>query len=749
MSQLGKLVTEATNLYRESGSFQEFAEATRQASEFKKDVSKLDHPAASMLDEWRKNGVPVESFGQPWSKDRKLEVLKRGAHKSAHDHREFVASEFIEFVNKGFWTVLPADLVLDQEDLKLSPLGVVPQHERRPRLIVDYSFYDVNQESNDTAPDEAMQFGKVLERVVFQALHANPTHGPVRGAKYDLADGYYRIRLGLEGILQLGVVLPTAPGEPLLIAFPLVLPMGWKRSPPYFCGATETIADCANADLARVVPAHSHRLESLAMGEEAESSPPFQPTLRPREYIEKPLGYVDVYIDDIIGLVQGDRSRQRYLSRTILHNVDKVFRPLEPSDNPHRLEVVSVKKLEKGDGVFSTTKTILGWVFDFARYTVQLSPRRQERLQTILDSLPRTRKRITVKEWQKVLGELRSMALGLPGSKGLFSAMQFALRPEAKRIRLTNSVHDALDDFRWVAAQATVRPTRLYELIPIGLDIVGATDASGYGMGGVFFVPTPWSTADRPVYHSYCWQSWFPQDIVDNLVSIDNPNGEVTNSDLELAATVAQHDIIAHTTNVVDATVGTLHDNTPTVYWNRNGSATTQGAPAYLLRLQALHKRQFGYVATHDFIPGHLNKMADVASRARDIILTEYFNRYFPQTLPWRICHLRSETHSALISALRRKRCSPELWTAEPRLPLNTGTCGWNSVESTPWILGSAKDTILYRTSKFSQPGTVMDALHPAATPFDLAQLRKPYEISGNRTEAWGPTISDSTDTET
>jgi hypothetical protein len=61
--------------------------------------------------------------------------------------------------------------------------------------------------------------------------------------KLDLSDGFYRIGLIVDDIPKLGVIFPTLPGEEPLIAFPLVLPMGWKNSPPIFCTATETIAD--------------------------------------------------------------------------------------------------------------------------------------------------------------------------------------------------------------------------------------------------------------------------------------------------------------------------------------------------------------------------------------------------------------------------------------------------------------------------------------------------------------------------
>jgi hypothetical protein len=44
-------------------------------------------------------------------------------------------------IHKGNWIVLPARLVLHEPQLRLSPLGVVPQRDRRPRTISDYTFF--------------------------------------------------------------------------------------------------------------------------------------------------------------------------------------------------------------------------------------------------------------------------------------------------------------------------------------------------------------------------------------------------------------------------------------------------------------------------------------------------------------------------------------------------------------------------------------------------------------------------------
>ena len=750
------MVSEAHNRLTACDSFEDFICQSRGPSDLHPNVEHIRHPAATLLQEYRDDGVDFCTSSPLWTKEQVAQALQRGAHQSAKQHLDFVREDFVDMIRKKYWVVLPAADVLELPKLRLSPLGVVPQADRRPRIICDYTFFEVNQHTEHVAPSEAMQFGRALQRVLYRLSRANPVYGPVYMAKYDLSDGFYRIQLRPRAIPSLGVLLPVAEGEDPLVALPMVLPMGWTESPPAFCAGTETAADLSNQKLLEQEQVQPHRLEELAdTPPDGETAPTtcttFHGPMSPRAFDDTPTEYVDVYVDDLLAQIQGDQAARKRVTRVILHSLDEVFRPLEPDDLPERQEPVSSRKLEKGDGYMSTTKTMLGWLVDSRTMTIQLTARRYTRLLEILDSLPATRKRVSVKTWQKVLGELRSMALALPGSRGLFSALQFRFRQDKKRIRLTRTVHDFLDDFRWLANDMRNRPTRIYELFPSEVTYLGATDASGLGMGGVFFVPTPDSTPEAPDYESYLWQQKFPDFVRENLVTRENPKGTITNSDLEMAATVAHNDVVALKFCVAEATLHCVHDNTPAVFWNRKGSTTTDGPAAYLLRIQALHARHHRYLSMHDFIPGHLNRLADEASRrvtlTPDELLT-HFDTHYPQVRPWNICTLRSEMNSALISALRRQRSEPASWIHAPGPATATGNCGWSSVPTTPWILGSPKGTILYRTSKFSLQGTALDASHPAEGPFVLAQLLTPFEVSARNTEGWGPQTPDLTATE-
>ncbi len=167
-------------------------------------------------------------------------------------------------INKGQWIVLPYSEVTHLPGLCISPPGVIPQRDRQPRWIVDYSWWNVNDDMLPLAAMESMQFGHALKHVLSKILLANPAFVPVYLIKLDISNGFYRIALNVDDIPKLGVAFPTVQHANPLVAFPLVLPMGWKNSPPIFSTATKTIADLTNAHIRNLAPPLPHHLDNLA-----------------------------------------------------------------------------------------------------------------------------------------------------------------------------------------------------------------------------------------------------------------------------------------------------------------------------------------------------------------------------------------------------------------------------------------------------------------------------------------------------
>ena len=169
------------------------------------------------------------------------------------------------------------------------------------------------------------------------------------------------------------------------------------------------------------------------------------------------------------------------------------------------------------------------------------------------------------------------------------------------------------------------------------------------------------------------WRHRFPEDIVQALVSFDNPRGSINNSELELAGHVAHSDVLARERDLLERTIATGTDNTASHGWSTKGASSSAGPSAYLLRLQAMHQRVFRYQQRTFYLPGDANGMADDCSRLwhlSDDELVSYFDAHYPQPRPWRLCHLNPGTASAIHSALRCERQPlPEVANALAPMP--------------------------------------------------------------------------------
>ena len=271
--------------------------------------------------------------------------------------------------------------------------------------------------------------------------------------------------------------------------------MGWVESPSYFTILRETACDLTNSHLGQRQsyrpPSTVHRLEAVAATPPPDTVEvkllPLPTGLRTdRTRGRRPVASSVVYVDDFLLLAQTAHQQQEVL-RAALTSIDAVFRSLSKDEPPHRKEPASVSKMRKGDAAWSTRKRIFGWEIDTDASTLSLPAHRLDRLYELLDYLAPPRKRATVKFWHKLLGELRSMAPAMPGARGLFSLLQHALQSaQGHRIRVTRAVQDMATDFRRLLADSLhQRPTRLQELVPLEPTFVGASDASGQGMGGV------------------------------------------------------------------------------------------------------------------------------------------------------------------------------------------------------------------------------------------------------------------------
>mmetsp|Transcript_14147 Transcript_14147/g.26545 ORF Transcript_14147/g.26545 Transcript_14147/m.26545 type:complete len:786 (+) Transcript_14147:1982-4339(+) len=749
--ELGKCIARDVALLKKLG-WKRFVAARRPRKDLA-DMHGINHPAKRLLLSYKNHGVPAKVTTPPWSHERIRQAIARGPHRSCREHTNFLTEEFVSMIQKGQWIILPYSAVKDWIHLRVSPPGVVPQADRRPRWIVDYSFYGINEETLPLFAEGSMQFGHTLDRILRHILLSDPSHGPVYLLKIDLSDGFYRIDTNPDDIPRLGVVFPTDEGQEPLIAFPLVLPMGWKNSPPAFTTATETIADIANDCLRRNYPVTTHLLDERAMPldcvvEDPSGTPSPPPTIAPDPSIPpqpKPLAEVDVYVDDFIAIAQGDCSRLRQVRSTLLHSIDTVFRPNDEHDPQTRAEPVSLKKLDRGDASWNTQHTILGWNIDTTARTITLTPRRRGRLAEILDSILPHQKRIGVTRWHKVLGELRSMSIALPGCRGLFSFLQKALQTRhGHRVTLTRDVHQALRDFRWILNNLSERPTRIAELVPLLPSALGHHDASGVGAGGVWFPAQGLQPRTKPDPMPLLWRFRWPQDIASRLVTEKNPHGTISISDLELAGGLLHLDVLSQHYAVPERTILSKTDNLATLYWQRKGSTTSDKVPPHLLRLFGIHQRLHRYVPRHDYIPGDSNPLADDASRLFDLNDTDFlthFNHTYPQQHSYHYVTPRPSLISAVILALHRKPYNVELLQDE--MPALTPTGAPGAVSQVSWASTpfSKPSRTKYKSYKSSSSEFAMEHLQSTAIPSSLERLKITYGALDKRSPCWATRI--------
>jgi len=698
------------------------------------------HQANPQLLQIIKSGAPCINAHTPWSLRHKDHCVHRGSHPSAKIvFANFLQDEMLDMVLRRYWTVVPYRAVRLLPQLKISPAGVIPQRNRRPRTIIDYTFSGVTDTTVQVAPSHAMQFGRALPRILQRIAYANPRFGPVHLIKVDISDGYYRIPVTASGALNLAVALPSCRRQPLL-AIPTVLTMGWIDSAPYFCMATESIADFTNLQPMSDCPAAPHFQEATASAADAfTTSPPIAPTLPVSLCASKPLAYIDVYMDDYTALAQ-TRPVAINLRRRLMHNINDIFRPntaFETQTTPPRREPISDKKLLQGDAAWNTTGTILGWLVDTVFGTLQLPPHRVQRLSTIIDEVlaaPTT----TCRHWHRLLGELRSMLIAIPGGEGLFSPLQLALQ----RARVTGSVticprtRRCLQEWLLLAHSLASRPTLITDVVPCPPHYVGACDASRDGMGGVW-LPTSLAPDATP----FVWRYPFPDAVRKALVSTDNPTGTINNSELELAASIV-HEAALLAAKPVNHPITCLSgsDNTPTVAWLQRASLTSAGPAADLLRLRSRLRRAHRLNATVCSVPGVDNALADFASHSFHLTDDDFachFRTVYPLQDSWQPLRPPPAICSFVTSALLHATPMQELLLPEHDPLLACGKSGATSASLSMPIPSFSATRTRYRCYK-SLPFAIAGAQYlPAVLLQKSAKWKKPFVPLARRWPQW------------
>jgi hypothetical protein len=531
------------------------------------------------------------------------------------------------------------------ENLKISRVAIVPQTDRRGRIILNLSA-DVELPSyrpkgkrrrvterhpsvNETTVPAADQSGVEAlgsaRPAILKFMFETDCEWEIDWQKVDLSDGFWRMIVAHGEEYNFVFQMPRRPGDTVThFVVPGALQMGWKNSPAYFCGATETVRELIRRLLALTLTTGElppHRHEWLCVD-------PFPPDASPWKPPTDIALFSRVFVDDTMNGLAGPKNRptrnteQLWMSRATLHAVHAIFPPPEVLGHTGGKDSISEKKLGKGDARFKQTEVLLGFEMQGGAgkdRRVRLPPSRKDKYSSqINNALTRPRNYTTFRDFRAIHGKLTFASNAIPCMRGLMTPLNRALQlgpggipPSIVGLGETSETREALSLCNKLLDLMTEQPSHITEIVPPDLPhYYGYVDFAACGMGGVLLPCT------RKI-PALVWRLKNPPYIEQQARLHD---GSISNSDGEAAAVFVSELSLEHWTGDNTAGVSTHlgSDNSPTVGWNnRMASRATHKAPERFLRWQALRQRWTRRGPCDvEHIPGHTNRLGDFPSRS-------------------------------------------------------------------------------------------------------------------------------------
>ncbi len=287
----------------------------------------MSHPAADTLVEWATFGCPTKT-GQPWKWAELDKAIARGPHQSAltPEAIEHFAEEIRAKVRTNQGRVVKWDSIKDNPpaELKISPIAAIPFKSKAFWSILDLSFRlwlknggireAVNNTTTKTVPGGAIdQIGDCLSRIIHAFTKAD-ADAKIFMAKWDIKDGFWRMDCREGEEWNFSYALPQPEGQPVRLVVPTLLQMGWVKSPPYFCAATETARDTASDYIeTKIGTRPRHKFEHYVTG-----SAEYAALLAAADAASLRF-LLEIYVDDFISLVIPTLQEQlRHVANAIL-----------------------------------------------------------------------------------------------------------------------------------------------------------------------------------------------------------------------------------------------------------------------------------------------------------------------------------------------------------------------------------------------------------------------------------------------
>jgi hypothetical protein len=666
----------------------------------------LHHPAAAKLLQYATGGCPCNT-GKPWTKSQMWAAVERGPHVSALQQEAIdqLKGEIAEKVRVGQCRVVEWDSIKDNppEQLKVSPLAMIPHKSRQFRAILDLSFRirlkdgstipSVNETTTLEAPAGAIdQLGHSLQRIIHAFAEADED-AKIFMAKYDIKDGFWRLDCAEGEEWNFAYVLPQDEGEPVRLVVPTSLQMGWVESPPYFCAASETACDVATqyAELP-IGSLTDHKFSKFTMTSDDMARLPDTAENSELRYFN------GVYVDDFLNMaIATSKEQLQHVSNAVMHAIHDVF----PADSDDENDPISLKKLKKKEGEWALLKEMLGFDFDGLEKTMILSEVKRELLLAILHRWKRTMNSKTAaipfKEFESVLQKVRHAFTAIPEGKGLMTPCNKIMRKQPEHIFLGRNerLSVAIRDMTTLLKESTKAPTKCKELVMGHPDYVGVKDASIHGVGGIIVGE---NKACVPTVFRMEWPKWVKDEV---LKTNSGQKGNLTNSDLEMAGLLLLFLVMEEVCDLQPGDhIALFSDNSPTVSWVRRMASRGSLVADQLLRALTLRMklRQVSPLTTLH-IEGKKNAMTDIPSRSfgsekkwlckTEAELLTLFNASFPfpDQNTWTVFRPSQKIESRIFSALQRQVLKMEEWRRLPKPGRFTGEIGRATAKQWEWTL--------------------------------------------------------------
>ena len=160
---LGKLVASLSDKLSTTSSWEDFIKTHWGKSYLALDIDSIHHTTQGLLQNFQDKGVFVPMDDPPWTSETIDQCAERGPHPSANLHWEFLWTKMADFINAGFWVMLPLEQVCSLgKDFRLSLMAVKEEINHWLRVIIDHTWFRVNEHTVVELPSEVMQFGGAL-----------------------------------------------------------------------------------------------------------------------------------------------------------------------------------------------------------------------------------------------------------------------------------------------------------------------------------------------------------------------------------------------------------------------------------------------------------------------------------------------------------------------------------------------------------------------------------------------------------